>query len=110
MSPYENRAFERAPVSGTVRLWEWDRVGLAQAAEISGGGIFIKTAQVLPEGVHVTMRLDVPGRGGMTVLGRVVRTVKGGMLAAAGMGIRFLDLLPSQRQLLLEFVATRNAA
>ena len=106
----EHREFPRVPVSGTVRTWEWNRVSQAQAVEISGGGMFVKTREVLPEGTHLTVRLEVPGKGGLTVLGQVVRTVKGGVLAAAGMGIRFLDLLPSQRRLILDFVESRQAA
>lgn len=106
----EHREFDRVPVSGTVRYWSWNEPRQAQALELSGGGIFVKTADPLPEGAHVTVRVEVPGKGGLTVLGQVVRTVKGGMLAVAGMGIRFLDLLPSQRRLITDFVASRQVA
>lgn len=108
---HEHREYERTPLSGPVRYWDWDRVQQGQASEISGSGIFLKTRELLPEGAHVTLRLELPGQHrGMTVLGRVVRTVHGGLLAAAGMGIRFLDLSPSQRQLIQTFVESRSAA
>ena len=106
----EHREFSRAPLSGAVRYWDWNRVRQCAASEISGNGIFLRTPETLPEGAHVTLRLEIPGHRGMTVLGRVVRTVQGGLLAVAGMGIRFLDLSPSQRQLIQTFVQSRAAA
>ena len=107
----EHREFTRAPLSGAIRYWDWDRVQQGEAFEISGNGLFLKTRQVLPEGAHVTLRLELPGQHhGMTVLGRVVRTVQGGILAVAGMGIRFLDLSPSQRQVIQTFAESRSAA
>ena len=38
----------------------------------------------------------------------MVRTVQGGVLAAAGMGVRFLDISPSQRRLLADYVGARG--
>jgi uncharacterized protein (TIGR02266 family) len=107
MSSPEHREFRRAPLTGTVRFWEWDQARTAQAREVSGGGLFVETPAPMAEGRHVTVRLELPGARGITVLGRVVRTVHGGMLAAAGMGIRFLDLSPSQRRSITDFVERR---
>lgn len=107
MSQIDFRSSPRAVLTGRVRYWEWDRVRSADSVEVSSGGIFLRTPEPLPEGAHLTLRLELPGGPGMTVLGRVVRTVKGGVVRVAGMGVRFLDLLPSQRQAIQRFVESR---
>lgn len=106
----EQRSFLRAPFGGMVRLWDWEKVLSARAREVCAGGVFVETAVVLPEGAHLTVRLELPGYGGLTVLAKVVRTVHGGLLASAGMGLRFLDLSPSQRQKIQSFVERRRSA
>lgn len=105
---HENREFHRAPLTGPVKFFEWDRASAADAVEISGSGIFLKTRQLLAEGSMLTLRLTLPGlKHAFTVLGKVVRTVKGGLLAPAGMGIRFLDLRPTDREAILAYVSQR---
>jgi uncharacterized protein (TIGR02266 family) len=104
----EHEDFLRAPLSGTVRFWNWNRPAVGEAREISAGGIFVQTDDVLPEGSRLTLRLEVPGFRSVTVLGQVVRTVKGGVLNPAGMGIRFLDLMPGDQRAIIEFVLRRG--
>lgn len=106
----EHLELARAPLTGSVRYWEWNQPRMGEGVEISGNGVFIRTATVLPEGAHLTLRLELPTMPGMTVLGRVVRTVHGGKLSSAGMGIRFLDLTPEQQQRIVDFVAKRMSA
>jgi uncharacterized protein (TIGR02266 family) len=104
----DRREFKRAPMSGGVKLFSWGTLKPAEAAQISANGIFVRTKEVLPEGSMVTLRLALPGlHRAITVLGRVVRTVKGGLFAAPGMGIRFLDLLPSERAVVVSYVSQR---
>jgi uncharacterized protein (TIGR02266 family) len=104
----DRREFKRAPMSGGVKLFSWGTLKPAEAAQISANGIFVRTPEVLPEGTMVTLRLALPGlHRAITVLGRVVRTVKGGLFAAPGMGIRFLDLLPSEREVVVGYVSRR---
>ena len=104
----DRREFQRAPMSGGVKLFSWGTLQPAEAAQISANGIFVRSKDVLPEGSMVTLRLALPGlHRAITVLGRVVRTVKGGLFAAPGMGIRFLDLLPSERAVVVNYVARR---
>lgn len=104
----ENRAFARAPLTGPVKFFEWNRAQAADAVEISASGIFLKTSQLLAEGSMLTLRLTLPGiRQAFTVLGKVVRTVKGGLFAPAGMGIRFVDLRPADRDCIVAYVTAR---
>ncbi|MBX7116667.1 MAG: PilZ domain-containing protein [Myxococcaceae bacterium] len=96
-------------MSGSVRFFEWNEAHQAAVGEISASGVFLKTDDALPEGTHVTLRLAIPGmEKAVTVLGKVVRTVKGSFLIPAGMGVRFLDLAPSVRQAISLYVARRT--
>lgn len=105
-----SRKYQRAPMSGTVRFYEWNRPLSAEAQEISANGIFLRSeSSVLAEGVIVTMRLALPGlQKAFTVLGKVVRTVRGSLLKPAGIGIEFLDIAAADRRRVLEYVARRT--
>ncbi|MBL8955076.1 MAG: PilZ domain-containing protein [Myxococcaceae bacterium] len=105
---HENREHHRAPFTAPVKFFEWNRAQAADAVEISASGIFLKTKTLLAEGSMLTLRLTLPGlKHAFTVLGKVVRTVKGGLLAPAGMGIRFLDLRPADRDVIVAYVSQR---
>lgn len=105
---HENREFHRAPLSSPVKFFIWGKAVAADAIEISGSGIFLKTQTLLAEGSMLTLRVTLPGlRHAFTVLGKVVRTVKGGLLAPAGMGIRFMDLMPAERDTICAYVEPR---
>ena len=105
---HENREFNRAPLSSPVKFFEWGKAIAADAIEISGSGIFLKTHVLLGEGTMLTLRVTLPGlKHAFTVLGKVVRTVKGGLFAPAGMGIRFVDLMPAERQVICAYVSQR---
>jgi hypothetical protein len=103
------RQFPRAPLSGAVKFYEWNRAMHAEASEISGAGIFLKTAEALPEGSLLTLRVSIPGlSAAFTVLGKVVRTVRGGLFRPAGLGVRFIDIQASARASILQYVAERS--
>ncbi len=96
-------------MTGSVKLFDWDRPLAANAAEISAGGVFLRTSEALPEGSMVTLRLTIPGmKGAFTALGKVVRTVKGGWLKPGGMGIRFVDISSSAREAIGAYVEARG--
>ncbi len=104
----DHREFKRAPLSGVVKFFAWDQTRQAEGVEVSGGGVFLRTREPLSEGSMITVRLAVPGLNrAFTVLGKVVRTVKGGLFAAPGMGVRFLDLKPADRESILQYVEGR---
>lgn len=105
----EHRDYPRAPFTVPVNDFEWNQARQGIAAEISSGGLFIRTASVLPEGSLLTLRLAIPGlEVALAVLGRVVRTVKGSLLNPSGMGIRFVDISPSARRSIHDDVARRG--
>ncbi len=96
-------------MSGAVKFFEWNEPRQAEVTEISGGGVFLRTREVLAEGAMVTLRVTLPGlKRAFTVLCKVVRTVKGGIFAPSGMGVRFVDLTPGDRQTILDYVARRS--
>lgn len=103
-----SREYRRAPMSGSVKLYEWNRPYQGVATEISGGGLYLRTEAPLPEGSLVTLRLVIPGLAhAFTVLGKVARTARGGLLRPAGLAIRFVDISASDRRCVLEYVDRR---
>lgn len=104
-----HRQFNRVPMSGPVKFFDWNEPRQAEVTEISAGGVFLRTRESLAEGAMLTLRVTLPGlKRAFTVLGKVVRTVKGGLFAPPGMGVRFVDLSPGDRQTILEYVARRT--
>lgn len=104
-----HRAHDRVPLTGSVKFFLWDKALAAEGAEVSEGGMFLRTPNPLPEGTMLTVRVVLPGpAGAFTVLAQVIRTVRGGMLRAAGMGLRFVDLGAADRRRLREYVAERT--
>src|SRR3954451_8430321 len=98
-----SRQYPRAPLTGTVKFFDWNRALHADVSEISANGIFLRTDSSLPEGAMVTLRVAIPGlQRAFTVLGKVVRTVQGSLLKPPGMGISFLDIASGDRRSILE--------
>lgn len=103
------REFPRAPFGVAVRFFDWDKAHVARGQAIGGGGLFLETSAPIPEGALLTLRVSLPASATFTVLGKVVRTVRGGPLRSPGLGIRFLDLAVRDRDAILDYVA-RHAA
>lgn len=102
------RQYPRAPFAGTVKLYQWDRPHTARALELSGGGILLSTEAPIGEGQMLTLRMSLPGCArAFTVLGKVVRTMRGGLLRPGGIALRFLDIAACDRQSILDYVAHR---
>jgi Tfp pilus assembly protein PilZ len=99
---------DRVPFSGAIEYYCWDQRKLAEAQEISSDGMFLRTADVLPEGSMVTLRVRLPASNrGFTVLGRVTHVVLGSETRHRGIGIHFLDISPSDRDAVSAYVASR---
>ena len=97
-------------MTGTVRFCDWNRPLSAEAQEISANGIFLRSeTNVLPNGAVVTMQVALPGlQKAFTVMGKVVRTVRGSLLKPPGLGIQFVDIAAADRRMVLEYVARRT--
>lgn len=99
----------KAPLTGQVKFFDWNRPQVAEAMEISTQGVFLKTATPLAEDRLLTLRIQLPdGSRPFTVLGKVIRTVKGSMFRPGGMDIRFVDLSASDRALIEAYVQRRT--
>ena len=103
------REFPRAPMTAPVKFFQWNELREAEATEISANGLFLRTREVLSEGAMITVRLTLPGlRRAFTVLGKVVRTARGGVFTPPGMGIRFVDLRPPEKAAIASYVERRG--
>ncbi len=99
----------KAPLAGQVKFYDWNRPQTAEAVEISTRGIFLKTPAPLAEDRLLTLRVQLPdGSRPFTVLGKVIRTVKGSLFRPGGMDIRFVDLLASDRASIEAYVQRRT--
>src|SRR4051812_37284769 len=99
----------KASLTGQVKFYDWNRPQLAEAMEISARGVFLKTAAPLAEDRLLTLRLQLPGGSRpFTVLGKVIRTVKGSMFRPGGMDIHFVDLSAADRASIETYVQRRT--
>ncbi|MBI5495551.1 MAG: TIGR02266 family protein [Deltaproteobacteria bacterium] len=91
------REHARVPVNHEFR--SLDEFIREYVADISRGGVFVRTAEPLPVGTRVDLRFTVIADELETVegLGTVVRAVAPGGAEAAGMGIAFDDLTPQSQ-------------
>ncbi len=106
--PQPAREYPRAPFGVEVRFYEWDKAHVARGHEIGGGGLFLETTAPIPEGTRLTLRVTLPAGAAFTVLGEVVRTVRGGPMRKPGLGVRFLDLAARDRDAILDYVARHS--
>lgn len=100
----------RVPFSGNVALFTWEGQHEVTPLDLGTGGVFLCSDDPLPEGKFVTLRLDLPSvRRSMTVLGRVVRSVRATAHGARrmGMAVRFIDLAGLDREQVQAYVTAR---
>lgn len=85
---------------------------MATASNMSVGGVFIQAATPLETGKQVVLRFRLPGREApVKVLGKVVwRNTDPNRPGGRGMGIKFLDLTPADREIIERNLAEAIAA
>lgn len=108
MMTTEKRSEGRVPYTEKIEYYLWDKRNSAIALEISGDGMFLRTGEVVNEGSMLTLRLRLPGQSrAFTVLAQVVHVVLGSRIHARGMGLKFLDIAPRDREAIRGYVAGR---
>ncbi len=106
----EHRQDLRGEVAFEVHYRSAQEFLSAYSANISGGGIFIRTQEPLPLNHAVRMRFTLPGVNhqfdchGIVVWANPSPTKS---FLPAGMGIKFVDLATEARKLIQDYV-TRN--
>ncbi len=81
-------------------------------SNVSRGGACIRTERPLPPDTDVKMVLWLPGSSAIRVRGRVVwsHQPRSKGEEAVGSGIRFVDVPPADRELLLEYLDALSGA
>jgi type IV pilus assembly protein PilZ len=106
----ERRSSERFPVTWSVDCETPDTFLYASIANISEMGIFVRTIEPLMIGTLVTLRFASSSDGASFVLRGAVQWIN--PLRPfhdnpnPGMGIRFIDLLPAERERIVEAIHT----
>jgi uncharacterized protein (TIGR02266 family) len=110
----EQRSFPRVPVALTAHCRIGTHFSRDPVADLSEGGLYLRTRDVSAEGTPVRVALALPTTDGVrvcTLVGRVARVdrdVRGG---ARGLGVRLTaqDITAADREALRGFVVARAA-
>jgi type IV pilus assembly protein PilZ len=105
----ERRSFDRFDVEWAVDCIADDTFLYASIANISAMGIFVKTTDPLPIGTRLLLSFEPPGYQPFKLQGQVAWVNKlraDGDNPNPGMGVRFVDLQPQDRERLVEVIRT----
>lgn len=100
-NPADKRKSARVPVNFEVRFTFGTQEHIAQALNLSTDGMFIKTGYMLLQGDVVEVFFKLPNiEEPFWLKARVAwgTWIEGMNMPTSGMGIQFIDLLPSQRE------------
>jgi hypothetical protein len=107
----EKRGFPRIPVTLTAHCRIGNRYVKDPVADLSEGGLFLKTREPAREGTPVRVALALPFGDGpkyCTLVGSVARIDRDGRGVLRGLGVSFTAELPiGDRQALNGFLRTR---
>jgi uncharacterized protein (TIGR02266 family) len=107
----ERREEPRTEVAIEIRYRTPREFLSAYTRNISGGGIFVRTAQPLPLNQGVRLRFTLPGISRrFEVSGIVVWSNPGSNHSSlpTGMGIRLVDLDPQSKEIISDFVKAKT--
>ncbi|MBL8678396.1 MAG: TIGR02266 family protein [Myxococcales bacterium] len=105
----ERRSHDRIPVAWPVDFKSQDNFLYSTITNISAMGIFVYSKEPLPRGTRVVLSFAPPGEELLSLVGEVAWINPwrdGGDNPNPGMGIRFVDLEPEQRERLVQLVNT----
>lgn len=93
------RRHARAPFGAPVELWKQRTPTLVKAVDISRGGLFLSTDEIVGEGSYLTVRIALPGYRRFTAMCRVTRVQCGrGLVRGPGLGLEFIDVSPADKE------------
>lgn len=106
----ERREAARVQVSAEVGVYSDSNFFTGFTEDISEGGLFIATYDLEPIGTIIEVEFTLPGNHALKLEGEV-RWLRDPIEAAdgmfPGMGVRFVNLDPREKELLQEFCAAR---
>ena len=105
----DRRTFDRLDVEWAVDCVASDTFLFASITNISAMGIFVRTTEPLKTGTRLLLTFAPPGASSFQLEGTVawVNTVRpDGDNLNPGMGIRFINLKPEERERLVEVIRT----
>lgn len=107
----ERRTAARADVTADIGFHTETNFYTGVSGDLSDGGLFLATTDVLPVGSTLTVSFMLPGGEHVTADGEVrwVRTRDSDPDLSPGMGISFRDLSPQQTAAILAFLDRRAA-
>lgn len=106
----ERRVSPRAEVEVDIGFQSETNFFVGVAGDLSDGGIFIATAELLPIGTDLTIAMVLPGGHHITAHGKVAwtRTPTPGMKSVPGMGVRFEALSREDGRIVPMFLHRRE--
>lgn len=105
----ERRSHDRIPVAWPVDFKSQDNFLYSTITNISAMGIFVYSKEPLPRGTRLQLSFAPPGEELFTLVGEVTWINpwrEDGDNPNPGMGVRFIDLTPEQRERLVQLVNT----
>lgn len=111
----EKRIFPRVPVSLTAHCQLGNRYVRDAVADLSAGGLYLKTKEPAREGTPVRVALALPFVDGprfCTLVGSVVRVERDPKGRSQGLGVCFtgMEISPTDREALSGFLTTAAPA
>jgi uncharacterized protein (TIGR02266 family) len=109
--PLGQRECGRVPLRTAVDLASDSNLFTGFGTNVSEGGLFVATINVLPVGTPVDLTFTLPGKSRLTVHGEVrwIREVNDRTPDVfPGVGVRFVNLAPATAEVLKRFVAERE--
>jgi type IV pilus assembly protein PilZ len=109
-SGIDRRQHERVTVNWSVDYRASDTFLFAYISDISAMGIFVRTPRPEPPGTRLNLRFSPPGGPALDLEAQVIwinpPREDGEQGRQPGMGLKFVDLTPGQRDQILRLVRT----